>query len=175
MAEGHQVMRKTNNLHACISPGKNDNTNHLPLFPPQHIKLTLKGKTKETVINELLDILETNGKLSNRAAVLKDLMDREKIMSTAIPNGIAIPRAKTTTVQELTAAIGIKKSGVDFDSALDDKTHIIILALAPPDKAKPLYKFLLAITAALNDDTLRSKLLAAKTPEEVAELLSEYQ
>jgi mannitol/fructose-specific phosphotransferase system IIA component (Ntr-type) len=164
-------MRKTNTLYTCINPRKNDNTNHLPLFPPQHIKLTLKGKTKETVINELLDILETNGKLSNRAAVLKDLMDREKIMSTAIPNGIAIPRAKTTAVQELTAALGIKKSGVDFDSALDDKTHIIILALAPPDKAKPLYKFLFAITAALNDDTLRSKLLAAKTPDEIISIL----
>jgi mannitol/fructose-specific phosphotransferase system IIA component (Ntr-type) len=103
----------------------------LSLLQPEIITLTLKGKTKETVVNELLDILETNGKLFNRAAVLKDLMDREKIMSTAIPNGIAIPRAKTTAIQELTATLGIKKSGVDFDSALDDKTNIIILALSP--------------------------------------------
>jgi mannitol/fructose-specific phosphotransferase system IIA component (Ntr-type) len=95
-------------------------------------------------------------------------------MSTAIPNGIAIPHAKTNAVQELTIAIGIKKSGLDFDSPLDDKTRIIVLALAPPNKAKPLYKFLLAITTALNDDTLRSKILAAKTPEEVAELLHQY-
>jgi mannitol/fructose-specific phosphotransferase system IIA component (Ntr-type) len=92
-------------------------------------------------------------------------------MSTAIPNGIAIPRAKTNAVQELTVAIGIKKSGVDFDSALDEKTRIIILALAPPAKAKSLYKFLLAITATLSDDTIRSKIIAAKTPGEIVELL----
>jgi mannitol/fructose-specific phosphotransferase system IIA component (Ntr-type) len=61
---------------------------------------------------------------------LKDLLDREQTMSTAIPNGI--PHAKTNTVQDLIIAIGIKKSGVDFDSALDDKTNIIVFALALP-------------------------------------------
>jgi mannitol/fructose-specific phosphotransferase system IIA component (Ntr-type) len=101
-------MRKTNSLYTCIGQRKNNNTNHFSLFPPRHIKLTLKDKIKEAIINELLDILETNGKLFNRAAVLKDLMDREKIMSTAIPNGIAIPHAKTNAVRDLTAAIGIE-------------------------------------------------------------------
>jgi PTS system nitrogen regulatory IIA component len=147
----------------------------LPFIHSETIILTLKGKTKETVINELLDILAAQGKLSDRAAVLTDLLDREKAMSTAIRNGIAIPHAKTTAVQELTTAIGIKKSGLDFDSPLDDKTNIIILALAPPNKAKSLYKFLLAITSALNDDVLRSKILAAKTPDEIVELLRQYK
>jgi PTS system nitrogen regulatory IIA component len=143
----------------------------LALLQPANIFLRLKGKTKGTVINELLDILTIQGKLLDRDTALKDLLDREQTMSTAIPNGIAIPHTKTNAVQELTVAIGIKKSGVDFDSALDEKTHIIILALAPPAKAKSLYKFLLAITTILNDDTLRSKILAAKTPDEVVELL----
>jgi mannitol/fructose-specific phosphotransferase system IIA component (Ntr-type) len=145
------------------------------IISPAHIILKLKGRTKESVINELLDVLEIQAKLIDRAAVLKDLLDREQAMSTAIPNGIAIPRAKTNAVQELTIAIGIKKSGLDFDSPLDDKARIIILALAPPDKTKHLYKFLLAITAALNNNPLRSKILAAKTPEEVTELLREYK
>jgi PTS system nitrogen regulatory IIA component len=96
-------------------------------------------------------------------------------MSTAIPNGIAIPHAKTTAVQKLTVAIGIKKSGFGFDSPLEDKARIIILALAPPDKSKSLYEFLLTITTALNDNALRSKLLAAVTSTEVAELLHQYQ
>jgi len=96
-------------------------------------------------------------------------------MSTGIPNGIAIPHAKTSGVQEMTIALGIKKSGLDFDSPLDDKTRIIILALAPPEKAKTLYQFLLAITAILNDDTVRSELLAAKSPAEVIEILHKYR
>jgi mannitol/fructose-specific phosphotransferase system IIA component (Ntr-type) len=148
------------------------NSKHLfSTIVPDHIILNLKGKTKETTINELLDLLASQGKLLDRDTALKDLLDREQAMSTAIPNAIAIPHAKTTAVQELTIAIGIKKSGLDFDSPLDDKARIIILALAPSDKSKPLYEFLLAITTALNDDTLRSKILSATTPEEVATLL----
>jgi mannitol/fructose-specific phosphotransferase system IIA component (Ntr-type) len=135
------------------------------------IILALKSRSKKAIINELLDMLEAQGRLHYRTTALKDILNREEILSTGIPNGIAIPRAKTNTVQELTVAIGIKKSGVDFDSALDDKTRIIILALAPPQKIKPLYKFILAITTILNDDTIRSKILAAKTPDEVVELL----
>jgi PTS system nitrogen regulatory IIA component len=150
---------------------------HYPLaiITPDTITLNLKGATKEAVITELLDMLSAQGKLVDWTAALKDLIDREQNMSTAIPNSIAVPHAKTNAVQELTAALGIKKSGLDFDSPLDDKTRIFILALAPPNKAKPLYKFILAITAALNNDTLRSKILAATTSEEVTELLCQYE
>jgi mannitol/fructose-specific phosphotransferase system IIA component (Ntr-type) len=147
----------------------------LAVITADTIALNLKSKTKENAINELLGILETQGKLLDRDTALKDLLDREQTMSTAIPNGIAIPHAKTNAVQELTVAIGIKKSGIDFDSPFDDKTRIIILALAPPEKSKCLYQFILSITAALNDDTLRSKILAAKTPDEVVELLHQYK
>jgi mannitol/fructose-specific phosphotransferase system IIA component (Ntr-type) len=145
-----------------------------PIVPAQII-LALKEKTKETVINELLDMLAAQGKLLNLDIALKDLLDREQAMSTAIPNSIAIPHAKTTAVQELTIAIGIKNVGLDFDSPLDDKARIIILALAPPDKSKPLYEFLLAITTTLSDDTLQSKILGAKSPDEVVSLLHQYK
>jgi mannitol/fructose-specific phosphotransferase system IIA component (Ntr-type) len=150
---------------------------HFPLaiITTDAITINLKGKTKEAVINELLDILANQGKLLDRDTALKNLLNREQTMSTGISNGIALPHAKTNAVQDLTAAIGIKKSGLDFDSALDEKTRIIILALAPPNKAKHLYKFLLAITSALNDDALRSKVFTAKTPGEVAELLRQYK
>jgi PTS system nitrogen regulatory IIA component len=139
------------------------------------ITLNLKGKKKKAVINELMDLLQINGKLLDQSIVLNDILAREQTMSTAIPNGIAVPHAKTNAVQELTVAIGIKKFGIDFDSPLDDKTHIIILTLAPPKKAKLLYKFLLAITSALNDGPLLSKILAAKTPADVVELLHQYK
>jgi PTS system nitrogen regulatory IIA component len=159
--------------HLTLSP-----KNHRPslaIITADTIILNLKSKTKETAINELLDMLSAQGKLLKRDTALKDLLDREQTMSTGIPNGIAIPHAKTKAVQKLTIAIGIKTSGLDFDSPLDDKTNIIILALAPPGKAKSLYEFLLAITAALNNDIIRSKVLAAKTPEEVVELFQGYK
>jgi hypothetical protein len=81
---------------------------------PTHIILDIKGKTKETIISELFDILAAQEKLLDRDIALKDILSREQSMSIGIPNDIALPHAKTTAVQELTVAIGIKRSGVDF-------------------------------------------------------------
>jgi PTS system nitrogen regulatory IIA component len=159
----------------AIRPKTKNRETLFSIVLPEQIVINLTGKTKESIINELLGRLAAQGKLLDHTTALKDLLDREQTSSTGIPNGIALPHAKTTAVQELTIAIGIKKSGLDFDSPLDDKANIIILALAPPDKSKPLYNFLLAITIALNDDTFRSKILSATTPEEVAELLHHYK
>jgi PTS system nitrogen regulatory IIA component len=168
-------MDKLSRMSNILDLKTNISKHFLSAVLPDHIILNLKGKTKEIIINELLDMLAAQGKLLDRDTALKDLLDREQTMSTAIPNGIAIPHAKTNAVKELTIAIGIKRSGLDFDSPLDDKARIIILALAPPDKSKPLYEFLIAITATLNDDTLRSKILTAKTPEKITKLLRQYK
>ena len=120
----------------------------------ENIHLNLKARSKETVINELLDILETNGKLLDRAMAYRDILEREKNKTTGIPNGIAIPRAKTTALQELTIVIGIKKSGLDFDSPLEEKTRIIILVLAPPNRKKvPEKRTLKTTKTALNPKT----------------------
>jgi mannitol/fructose-specific phosphotransferase system IIA component (Ntr-type) len=168
-------MRTNSGLFSIIGSGKNNAGKLLDLIGPENISLNLKSTTKETAINELLDILSVQGKLIDRDTALADLLNREQTMSTGIPNGIAIPHAKTSGIQEMALALGIKKSGLDFDSALDDKTRIIILALAPPEKAKPLYQFLLTITAILNNDAARSELLAAKSPAEIVELLHKYR
>jgi mannitol/fructose-specific phosphotransferase system IIA component (Ntr-type) len=163
-------MRTTNDLFSLIAPNKNNAGKLLDLIGPENIRLNLKSKTKETAINELLDILSAQGKLIDRDTALADLLSREQAMSTGIPNGIALPHAKTSGVQEMTVALGIKKPGLDFDSPLDDKTRIIVLALAPPEKAKSLYQFLLVITAILNNDTVRSEFLVAKSSAEVVEI-----
>jgi PTS system nitrogen regulatory IIA component len=168
-------MRKINKPFDFIDSQKNNGLDLFHLLQPEYINLNLKGHTREAIINELLDPLQVDGKLIDRTIVFNDILDREQVMSTAIPNGIAIPRAKTSAVKELTVAIGVKRSGLDFDSPFDDKTNIIILALAPPEKSTHLYQFILAITAALNDDTLRSKILTAKTPDQIVELLCQHK
>jgi PTS system nitrogen regulatory IIA component len=154
---------------------KNITDNPINCIQTENINHNLKGRSKESIINELLDILEANGKLLDRSIARKDILEREKGKTAGIPNGIAIPRAKTAAVQDLAIAIGIKKSGIDFDSPLDDKARIIILALAPPDKSKLFYDFLIAVTIALSDDTLRSKILAAQSSDEIVDLLRQYK
>ena len=91
----------------------------------------LKSTTKTGVIEEILDLLIAAGKIrkENRAEVLNALLVRENKMSTGMQHGIAIPHAKTDAVEDLVAALAIKKEGIDFD-ALDGKpSHIFIMTI----------------------------------------------
>jgi hypothetical protein len=63
----------------------------LSLILPRCISLNLKGETKEAIITELVDLLDAAGKLQNRDMALADVLDREKIMSSGMEHGIALP------------------------------------------------------------------------------------
>lgn len=135
------------------------------------IIMELASDTKDGVIQELLDALQKAGRLEDRALVEKDVMDRERSMSTGMQYGIALPHAKTDGVSSLSAAVGIKRAGMDF-KALDGKpTTIIVLSVSP--RKNPTYhlQFQAGIGRALGDDGRRADILAAQSPEELLRLL----
>jgi fructose-specific phosphotransferase system IIA component len=145
--------------------------NLLSLITPQCISIDLKGETKEEIVTELVEILSAQNKLLNKEASLKDVLDREKIMSTGMQHGIALPHAKTDGVSDLAVAVGIKKGGVDFESADGEKSRIFILLLSPKKTSGPHIQFLAAIGTVLKDDDVRKELIEAQSKERVVMLL----
>ena len=135
------------------------------------ISLNLQGTTKDAVLAELVDLLMASGHIRDRDAVLKAVQEREKRMSTGMQNGIAIPHGKSDSVDCLVAALGIKRSGVDF-GALDGQPSVIfVMTVSPDSRTRPHIQFLAEISRPLNDPAVRAKLLAATTPDEVLHLL----
>ncbi|HOE01438.1 MAG TPA: PTS sugar transporter subunit IIA [Kiritimatiellia bacterium] len=135
------------------------------------ISLNLQGTTKDAVLAELVDLLMASGHIRDRDAVLKAVQEREKRMSTGMQNGIAIPHGKSDSVDCLVAALGIKRSGVDF-GALDGQPSVIfVMTVSPDSRTGPHIQFLAEISRPLNDPAVRAKLLAATTPDEVLHLL----
>jgi len=133
----------------------------------------LKSTTKTGVIEEILDLLIAAGKIrkENRAEVLNALLVRENKMSTGMQHGIAIPHAKTDAVEDLVAALAIKKEGIDFD-ALDGKpSHIFIMTISPVKRTGPHIQFLAEISRKLNQPSIREKLLLTQTKDEILLLL----
>ena len=135
------------------------------------IRLDLKGATKEDILSEMVDLLMASGHIRDREAVLKAVADREKRMSTGMQNGIAIPHGKTDSVDCLVAALGIKRGGVDFGALDGQPSNIFVMTVSPDSRTGPHIQFLAEISRPLNDASVRAKLLAATSPDEVLHLL----
>jgi PTS system nitrogen regulatory IIA component len=135
------------------------------------IILNLTSTTKEDVIDELLDVLEATGRIPNRKAAQKAILEREKKMSTGMQHGIAIPHGKTKTVEALVTAIGLKKEGLEFDSLDGEASTIFIMTLTPAKRSGPHIQFLAEISQLLDDEEFRQKLLASETREQVMDLI----
>jgi len=137
------------------------------------IELHLKGTTKETIINELLDILVAAKKIDDRPAAHAAIMDREQKMSTGMKHGIAIPHGKSPTVHDLVACIGISDTPVEFDSLDHEPCRIFIMTLSPVEKTGPHLQFLAEISLLFKSAEKRQDILKATTTEEIIKILSE--
>ena len=137
------------------------------------INLHLKGSTKKEIINELLDILITAGKIQNREAAFEAVMDREQKMSTGMKHGIAIPHGKSAAINDLVACIGISDIPVDFDSLDHEPSRIFIMTLSPVEKTGPHLQFLAEISLLFKSAEKRQDILNAQTPETIIKILSE--
>ena len=135
------------------------------------ISLDLQGDSKEAILAEMVDLLVASGHIRDRAAVLKAVLEREKRMSTGMQNGIAIPHGKTDSVDCLVAALGIKRGGVDFGALDGQPSNIFVMTVSPDSRTGPHIQFLAEISRPLNDASVRAKLLAATSPDEVLHLL----
>jgi PTS system nitrogen regulatory IIA component len=136
------------------------------------IVMRLKSDTKDGVIEELIDVLVASGRIKDRKAALKAVVDREKKMSTGLQNGIAIPHGKTDTIDSLVASIGISPEGIPFESLDGEPAKIILLTVSPASRTGPHIQFLADVSRVLHHDSVRQRVLAATHEDEVLSLLA---
>lgn len=135
------------------------------------ISLDLKSTTKNEVIDELIGVLYSNGKISDRTEFKKVILKREEQSSTGLEEGIAIPHGKSNVVTQPSIAFGLSKSGIDYQS-LDDEPSKLFFMIAVPENANDAHiETLSQLTTLLLDDEIREKLLQVKTPQEVIDIL----
>ena len=137
------------------------------------ISLGLKGSTKEEIISELLDILIRAGKIHDKEAAFKAVMDREEKMSTGMKHGIAIPHGKSPSINDLVACIGISEKPVDFDALDKEPCRVFIMTLSPVEKTGPHLQFLAEVSLLFKSSEKRREIMNAKTPGEILKILTE--
>jgi len=146
-------------------------------LPKECITVELEGESKEEVLANLVDLL-VKGKVVDeewKNGILESLKEREELGSTAIGYGVAIPHGKAPVISEIALAVGISKKGVDFDSLDGKPVHLFFLLVASPSHATLYLKALARISRFLRDSSFRDKLLKARSPQEVFEIIKERE
>ncbi len=131
----------------------------------------LKSETKDGIIEELVDSLEVGDVITGRDKVLQAVLEREKIMSTGIGDGIAIPHGKSDAVVKLVAALGTHRRGVDFEALDGEPAYVFFLLVSPANVSGPHIKALARISRLLKNDDFKKKLIAARSSAEIIEII----
>ncbi len=149
--------------------------NLLEILDEQVVLIELEATDKQGVIEELAGALESSGKITDLAPVLHAVLEREKIMSTGIGKGVAIPHGKSDAVTELAGVLGIKKSGIDFAALDEQPVFLFFLLVSPPDVSGPHIRALAHISRLLRHDSLRKTLIEAASVEDVLRLITDEE
>ena len=127
----------------------------------------IEAKDKESALKEIVGLLSTAGSIRDKQEFEKAIMDREKILSTSIGIGIAIPHVRLDSVTDITIAIGVLKKGIDYESFDGQPVNIIIMIASPSGAHREYLRTLAKIALFLKNPTLRNKILSAETPGEI--------
>ncbi len=118
----------------------------------------------------MIDRLHVSGMLKDREGALLAVLDREKKMSTGMNNGVAIPHGKTDSVDKLIVAVGIQRSGIDFNCADGKPAQIFIMTISPASHSGPHIQFLAEVSKILREEGSRQRLLAAGSIRDVIQI-----
>ena len=147
----------------------------IDVLKPEYIKIPLTATSKEGVIRELVEVLANHGLFNAPEVVLQAVLEREKIMTTGVGNGVAIPHCKHTVCHQFAIALGIHPRGVDFKSIDNQPAHLIFLLIGPEDKPGLHIRLLSRISRIISKQSVREKLLAQQSPHAIYEILSKEE
>ncbi|BBM36934.1 PTS sugar transporter subunit IIA [Pseudoleptotrichia goodfellowii] len=140
------------------------------------VKINLESRTKDGILSEMAQLFLKGNIVDpeNMEQFINDLKDREKLSSTGLQDGIAIPHAKSEAVNKIALAVGTISEGAEFD-CMDGEMSKIFFMIAAPESVKNEHLDLLAEISKLSyDEELLEKLENSTTTEELMSLLKSF-
>lgn len=142
-------------------------------FGKEDISIDLSGGTKEQVLAELVSCLVLKRPALDRENILRILLERERLGSTGIGDGVAIPHGKVPGLEAPLLAVGRSVAGVDFNSLDGRPVNILFLLIVPEEAAGLHLKLLARISRLLKDPVLRKGLLESADAASIYEIILE--
>ncbi len=141
------------------------------ILSPECISLDIQGCTKPSIIEEMAQLATQSGLVSNKEALVEALMTRERIQTTGIGNGMAIPHATADGVRGLVLSLGISRSGIDFEALNGKPVHLIFMLAGEPRLQTSFLSILSKISRFFRKASFRNEVINAKSPGEILALI----
>lgn len=139
------------------------------------IACDVNAHSKKRALEELSELISHDQSSISATDIFDCLLSRERLGSTGVGFGVAIPHGRLKDSDHTTAALIQLNHGIDFD-AVDNQPVDLLFALVVPDKATEEHLKILALLAAMfKEDELRAQLREAKNPEDIMQLVREWQ
>lgn len=135
----------------------------------------LKSTDKYDAIDELIQLFSSDPRVEDIDDVRKNVFDREKIMSTGIGKGFAVPHGKSDSIKEIIAAFGRSIDGIDFEAMDGQPVNLVFLIVGRNDLISAHIKLLSRISRMMNKDDFRNRLLSASNAEEIYNIFVEEE
>lgn len=139
------------------------------------IKININAKDKTDAINQMIDLAVNSGNIINLEKVKECVFERERLVSTGVGKGFAIPHGKTDEIKDMIAAFGILSEPIDFDSIDGENVNFIFLLVGKDSLLNAHIKLLSRISRLMNKDEFRVKLLNSPNEAEVLKLFKEEE
>ena len=133
----------------------------------------LKGRTKKLVLEELIDAAKQNKPYIDSDRLMKVLLERERLGSTGIGDGIAIPHGKLSDLEDLVLSFGRSIEGIDFESMDGKPVHLFFLLVAPESCAGIHLRALAKIARLLKNGTVRKRLAKVDNREDIFSIIQQ--
>ncbi len=140
---------------------------------PESIISDLAATTKAGVLTELSASLSRVLPAVPPQRLTQVLEDREKVASTGIGEGVAIPHGKLPGITTLSASFGVSRTGVEFEAIDHKPTHLFFALVAPENSAGLHLKALARISRLFKNPSFRASILAAQSPAEIYALIAQ--
>lgn len=138
-----------------------------------HLVKFLEVQDRDQAISQMVDLIDQAGYLKGKEEFHDAIMQREKIVSTGIGMGVAIPHAKLAGYDDFFIAIGILKQGVEWNALDGSPVRVIFMIGGPDDKQTEYLQILSDLTIAIKDEERRKKMLTLNSAEDIISLFKE--
>ena len=139
------------------------------------INLELQSSNKKEIITELVELLSKSKRIRNKKAFFKAIFEREKLGSTGIGNGVAIPHARAEGVGDFILAFARKDSGIDFGALDGEKTYLFFALASPKNEVGGHLKILAEISRVVKDKFVVDLLKRAKNKKDIAKIVHDSE